>query len=166
MDGPGCARTSERPCLSCKRPCLSCNRLCTLLAVSPTSGALHQGPNTAARRGHPWYGPSPAGRAGWRARGRKRRPRPPTLPIYDCALQQLVSELEPGLPLRKPATAKRRPEPGVGRSGGPWRRSTTLQSAIQNSNRPRLLGIRGLDAAESGIDTRGPGEDLAKETAT
>ena len=86
--------------------------------------------------------------------------------IYDCALQQLVSELELGVPLRKPATAKRRPEPGVGRSGGPWRRSTTLQSAIQNSSHPRLLRIRGLDAADSGIDTRGPGEDLVKETVT
>ena len=142
-----------------------CN-CCTLLAESPTSGALHQGPSTAARRGHPWYGPSPAGRAGWRARGRERRPRPSTLPHFDCALQQLVSELEPGVPLSKPTTTKRRLELGAGRSGGPWRRSTTLQSAIQNSNRPRLLRIRGLGAAESGIDTRGPGEDLAKETAT
>ena len=50
MDGPGCARTTERPCHPVTH--------CTLLAVSPTSGALHQGPSTAARRGSPWYGPS------------------------------------------------------------------------------------------------------------
>ena len=142
-----------------------CN-LCTLLAHFANVRCTAPRAEYRSPAGSPLVRAESCGKGRLESERTRAASRPPTLPIYDCALQQLVSELEPGLPLCKPATAKRRPEPGVGRSGGPWRRSTTLQSEIDRSNRPRLLGIRGLDAADSGIDTRGPGEDLAKETAT
>ena len=124
-----------------------------------TASALCREPSAAARRGYPGTGRGSAdGPNCWRPTGASCA-KHYHASTFIRALQQLVSELEPGKPSREPAAATPQLEPVTVSSTGPWRLHTTWSIRTRDWSRVsfnrqfgRLRATQGNLTGATGIE--------------